>query len=145
MNTNNIIAFPSNRGESRAEAACFDAMLHEAIEGLRYRRATRRQREERRRAQQEALNGQLSAVLSERSDLALREGACCIVSFLNAACHLKVEVTEEGQVDLSWIYDGRAEPKYSGTIGLEEARDIVLHLVAVRLASLHVEGEQSAG
>ena len=145
MNANNVIAFPSGGRKQFGEEACFDAMLSEAIEGLRYRKATKQQREAKRRQLQESLNASVKAVLEGREELLIVAGGRLTVSFREAGCHLLVEVTDEGQVDLSWLYDGRVDPKFSGTVGLEEARDIVLHLVAVRLASLQVEAESSAG
>ncbi len=144
MMKDNVIAFPAAKPGGQAEAACFDAMLSEAIEGLRYRRATRHQREEKRLGQQYELNETIAGVLGQREDLAIFNGACLTIAFLAAGCQLSVEVNEEGQVDLSWLYESQAEPKYSGTVGLHEARDIVLHLVAVRLAAIHVDGEQKS-
>jgi flagellar hook-basal body complex protein FliE len=149
MQTDNIVEFKGRaeqlQEEQKAESASFDAMLQEAIEGLRHRRAARRQREEKRQLKQDQLSDAVYAVLGARQDIQITAGPELLVTFLQATCHLKAEVTEEGQVDLSWIYEGRPEPKYSGTVELDEARDIVLHLVAVRLAAIHVEEEQAVG
>ena len=115
------------------------------IEGLRHRRAARKQREAERQAKQDALSDAVYAVLATRKDLQITAGPELLITFLQATCHLKALVSEDGQVDLSWIYEGRSEPKYSGTVELEEAKDIVLHLVAVRLAAIHVEEDQAVG
>jgi flagellar hook-basal body complex protein FliE len=149
MQTNNVVEFKGRQevrqDHHKAESASFDAMLNEAIEGLRHRRAARKQREAERQAKQDALSDAVYAVLATRKDLQITAGPELLITFLQATCHLKALVSEDGQVDLSWIYEGRSEPKYSGTVELEEAKDIVLHLVAVRLAAIHVEEDQAVG
>lgn len=149
MQSDNVVEFKGRQeirqDHHKAESASFDAMLSEAIEGLRHRRAARKQREAQRQMKQDQLSDDVYEVLATRQDLQITAGPELLITFLQATCHLKAEVTEEGQVDLSWIYQGRAEPKYSGTVELDEAKDIVLHLVAVRLAAIHVEEEQAVG
>ena len=139
MNASNVIQFKPRTQQDAANAVCFEAMLNEAIEGMRHRRASKRQREERRLERQLALNLSVEEVLRGRDELAVEVDGVLTISFQEASCQLLASLNGEGQVDLSWVYEGRSEPKYSGTVDLDEARDIILHLVAVRIAAIRVD------